>query len=402
MRMLQSQANWCPGWKLCRYVPFVKAEMKKFIGELRKDVPDAAICPRLHKRISEIKRLRYGNSELVLGWFVTEEGEDGMPVDWEAREPDNRLSDLRDLAEEIIGELQQRFENSYAELNKTLHKCLDFGNLFTALCGTRVDGKIPVDNRMFSGHGAAEFRRCVTFVSQMPHVRKRNMELGGELSAMVFWRLKKVLIEVVWGEMFHSHFWNFFKKISSTSPDGTDTFDIHNLPQEVVVEEFEVSVPKKFTLSEVFHLELSNGETMEVLFQEENVITALYCDSSFYSVIGPELCLVFDIMYAKTGTEAVAESFYHVIEKQEMDGGQSHEVLVNRSKVDWSLPPVIQCEPAFTEMAQLYIDGDKARGLKRHHVPVYKDKRSWRKNEDDLSKVVRRIVNAPVKFPFFL
>jgi hypothetical protein len=160
-----------------------------------------------------------------------------------------------------------------------------------------------------------------------------------------------VLIEVVWGKMFHSHFWNFFKKISSTSPDGTDTLEIHNLPQEVVVEEFEVSVPKKFTLSEVFHLELSNGETMEVLFQEEKIITALYCDSSFYSVIGLEFCLVFDIMYAKTGTEAVAESFYRVIEKQEMDGGQSHEVLVNRSKVDWSLPPVIQCEPALTEMA---------------------------------------------------
>ncbi len=101
------------------------------------------------------------------------------------------MSDLRDLAEGTIGEPQQHFENSNAELNKTLHKCLDFGNRFTALCGTRVDWKIPVDNRIFSEHGAAEFHRCVTFVSQMPHVRKRNMELGGELSAMVFWRLKK-------------------------------------------------------------------------------------------------------------------------------------------------------------------------------------------------------------------
>ncbi len=152
--------------------------------------------------------------------------------------------------------------------------------------------------------------------------------------------------------------------VSSTSSDGIDTLEIHNLPQEVVVEKFEVSVPKKFTLSEVFHLQLSNGETMEVLFLEKNVITALYCNSSFHSVIGPEFCLVFDIMYGKTGTEAVAESFYRVVEKHEMDGGQSHEVLVNRSKVDWSLPPVIQCEPALTEIAQLYIDGDKARGLK--------------------------------------
>ncbi len=82
--MLQSQANWCPGWKLCRYVLLVKAEASKLICKLHKDVPHAAICPRLHNLISEIKRLRYGNSELVLGWFVTEEGEDGMPVDWEA------------------------------------------------------------------------------------------------------------------------------------------------------------------------------------------------------------------------------------------------------------------------------------------------------------------------------
>jgi hypothetical protein len=74
-------------------------------------------------------------------------------------------------------------------------------------------------------------------------------------------------------------------------------------------------------------MELSNGETMEVLFQDENVISALCCDSSFYSVTGPEFCLVFDIMYTKTGTEPIAESFYHV-EKHEMvvtsQSSQSH------------------------------------------------------------------------------
>jgi hypothetical protein len=58
--------------------------------------------------------LRYGNSELVLGWSVTEEGEDGMSVEWEAQEPGGCLPYLRNLAEEIIGELEQHFENSYA------------------------------------------------------------------------------------------------------------------------------------------------------------------------------------------------------------------------------------------------------------------------------------------------
>ena len=57
----------------------------------------------------------------------------------------------------------------------------------------------------------------------------------------------------------------------------------------------------------------------------ENVITALYCDSSFYSVIGPEFCLIFDIMYAKTGTEAVAESFYRVMRFESRGSCQSFQ-----------------------------------------------------------------------------
>ena len=79
----------------------------------------------------------------------------------------------------------------------------------------------------------------------------------------------------------------------------------------------------------------------------------LYTDSSFYSAIGQEFCLVFDIFYVKSGTEAVAESFYRVVEKQEMEGGQTISVLMNRAKIDWCLPSVIQCDSAITEMAKI-------------------------------------------------
>ena len=93
---------------------------------------------------------------------------------------------------------------------------------------------------------------------------------------------------------------------------------------------------------------------------------------TLYFQIGQEFCIVFDIMYAKTATEAVAESFYRVVEAQEMDGGQSLDVLGNRTKVDWCCPSVLQCERSLTEMAKLYIDGDKSMGLQRHHIPVFK------------------------------
>ena len=61
---------------------------------------------------------------------------------------------------------------------------------------------------------------------------------------------------------------------------------------------------------------------MKVFFDEEAQIEALYTDLSFYSAIGEEFCLVFDIFYAKSGTEAVAESCYRVVEKQEMEGSR--------------------------------------------------------------------------------
>ena len=69
-----------------------------------------------------------------------------------------------------------------------------------------------------------------------------------------------------------------------------------------------------------------------------------------------------------------------------MDGGQSLDVLGNRAKVDWCCPSVLQCERSLTEMAKLYIDGDKSMGLQRHHIPVFKTKQST-----DLSKVLKRL-----------
>ena len=106
-------------------------------------------------------------------------------------------------------------------------------------------------------------------------------------------------------------------------------------------------------------------------------------------------------MYAKAGKEVIAESFYRIMETQEMDGGQNHKVLVLRSKVDWSLPTVLQCESALDGIADLYINGDKERGLKRHYLPVYKDQRSMRKS-NELSKVLARHGEMKTRLPFLL
>ena len=42
---------------------------------------------------------------------------------------------------------------------------------------------------------------------------------------------------------------------------------------------------------------------MIVVLQEE-VVTAIYTNTQFYQSIGQEFCIVFDVLFAKAGTEA--------------------------------------------------------------------------------------------------
>ena len=75
-----------------------------------------------------------------------------------------------------------------------------------------------------------------------------------------------------------------------------------------------------------------------------------------------------------------------------MDGGQSIKVLGQRAKVDWCFPPLLSSEKAIDEMAKLYLSGNKILGVKRYHVPVYRNNKSLRSN--DLSKVLTRIKDS--------
>ena len=145
------------------------------------------------------------------------------------------------------------------------------------------------------------------------------------------------------------------------------------IPENTSVTEFKKIHDGRFDLQEKYILDLDYGSSYQVVFQEENLICLLYTDQIFNSAIGREFTLVFDVFYAKTGTEAVAESFYRVMNMQEQDGDQKFETLALRSILDWCLPAVLQCEQPIKEIAKLYIEGDKKKGLKKHLIPVYQN-----------------------------
>lgn len=231
---------------------------------------------------------------------------------------------------------------------------------------------IPVNKSQYARQGAKEFSRCVEFVSRLPHVASLNLPICQENSGAVYWSMKEVLLSLIWDDNFQQLFPSYFKALNKDCK-------LHEivLPQNAFLLSFEVASTFEFNLSDVYEVTLNNHTSCMVVLQEDAIIKAIYVDASFYTKVGQEFCIVFDVMYAKTGTEAVVESFYRVVEKQEMDGGQSIPVLANRAKVDWCFPPILQCEKALAEMAKLYIHGDNSLGLKRHHVPVYKTKQTF-------------------------
>ena len=229
--MLRAQQEWCPGWKFPAFVDKVRKQITLFQQQISKSIPSKESSPLLHMHAKEIEEMRYGKSTLVLGWILEEKktrqrskhskehgsnkemqtlvGVDGTGgFTWVAREPNDCRKDLKELATGILEELDERFKNSFPELNNLLHHCLDFGILLNGVCCKRENKKkISVNQSMFAKLGAKEFSRCVAFVSHLPDVASLNLPLCEENSGEAFWPLKNVLISLVWGEAFSRVLW---------------------------------------------------------------------------------------------------------------------------------------------------------------------------------------------------
>lgn len=394
--MLRAQLLRCPGWKIASWLPLVKSRMEFFSTQVMEEKPSKSASPRLHQHAEDIARFKYKSIDLVEGWLVESE-EQGKPVSWKMREIEDCQNDLKQLAEAMVQTLQERSSVGIPDLLYTLQKCLDFGVLFSSLCGERsIDGKKPVKRADVMLVGQKEFKRCVSFVAKLPHVQElvinEGLELDAPFSDLIFWKLKSFLLEIVWGKELEQFFPKCFKRVSGESLTNVI------IPPSQVVTKF-MAEQNEFDLLDKFQVTLSSGSSFTVVLQEEEVIQMIYCNPTFIEAVGREFCILFDIFYAKAGTEAIAESFYRVMETQEKDGGQSQEVLTMRTKVDWCLPPLIQCEKSLSSIAELYIKGDKSLGLKRHFIPIYKEKNQ---SSREMSKVIERLSKEPSRLPFLV
>ncbi len=65
------------------------------------------------------------------------------------------------------------YYTGFPKLNESLHKCLDFGIQFDALCSQRTtQHEVPVSKATFAQLAAQEFKKCVAFVALLWHYVK--------------------------------------------------------------------------------------------------------------------------------------------------------------------------------------------------------------------------------------
>lgn len=135
------------------------------------------------------------------------------------RELKDCRTELADFAIALQTTLTER-SKSIPKLNELLSDCLDFGILFDGVSGDKtIAEKSSVNRNEYAQLGAASFRKCVRFVSSLPHVKKvikdEDLELGPAFSQQVFWRMKSTLINVMCGQHLESLFPKFFQEDST-------------------------------------------------------------------------------------------------------------------------------------------------------------------------------------------
>ena len=103
---------------------------------------------------------------------------------------------------------------------------------------------------------------------------------------------------------------------------------------------------RKFSLDNLYMITLADGATHEVIVSEESFYTLFYTVEEIFLDVGKEFCVALDVALGSSGCEAIVKGFYSLVKAHKKAGGQSNDVLVGRSIVDWLLPEPIACQAA--------------------------------------------------------
>ena len=363
---------------------------------------DVSAIPRFKKYLADIQAFHFCNVELLEGWQLTNQEEVLHPArgasilyNWKERNVEESIEDLRKFAEDLKHSCEARLSQGTSEVSLLLSECMDFERLLMALEGHlqgdhSLDGQSSgsirclKDRRKYLKLGKEQFDKWFNYVAFLPHVQAKAENYGRldeSCAEAVYLSFKEVMVELFWGSLREYG-------IGCLSSGGKP------LKQHFVSLAPDSSVTG---IHQPFKLTLLNGKEVVAFLDEPLLVKTLFTVKEVYSKIGPEFMIALDVAIASGGSEAIAESFYAVMGTQKQRCHQSNDIMDLRTKIDWLLPYV-------GNQTDHLVEGIAKKFLESHSSPLLRDPRSienyFKRNRK--SKVVHRITNESVKYPYLL
>lgn len=122
-------------------------------------------------------------------------------------------------------------------------------------------------------------------------------------------------------------------------------------------EEVRVSTSQRADFLKTYYTFVFPQKTYLVYFDFTSFVKAVYTNKSFYNVLQPSWCVLFDCALSLGTTEAIAESAYSSLSHHIQAGNQHNATAANRLVVDWATPDSVLAIPLFVEkVAQVLHD----------------------------------------------
>ena len=380
--MLRAQALDTPIWKLKLWWPNVKAKL------IKASHGHSQAFPRLHKALPNLKPGGlFKVVNLLEGWLIVKD--DGADAGenrfkWKAWEEFDVKADRERLAGDLADALDQPVNSVVNDPAISQLAVFDAANLVKLHCGLASEGlaKFFWPDGEIEEYGVQECKSILKIASKMPHIKSSGVNFDPRMAHLYMALIKKAIMQGIWKGICPE----WFEVVSDNEVLNKDGADLAELRYEESTE-----------LDLHFTMVFSDGKVQKVRLQEQRVYQSFYSKKEIHDIAKPPSCALLDIVLAKGGPEAIAESFYNSMQNQQQSGGQLNETLARRTKVNWCLPSLKHCDEIIEEAVALYLRGDDV--IRPHMKNTFS---SGRAKEYFVSKVVDRIDADRGRCPFLV
>ena len=287
------------------------------------------------------------------GWLITKTdsdhntpGKSAKLYTWKVREEEDIEGDHNQFALDILNAVDSRINSVISKPFLAQLEIFDAGSLVSLQCGHRQKNgnvKLSVCEGVYESYGVEESKVVMKSISNLTHIISSGMDFDKRLAHRNMLRIKEAVFAGVWNrfcpQWFRDECNNPLKK------------------RDADLVEFTLSNPDCL-FDVMYTLRYSDGEEHTAHLHEQSVYASFYSQEEVYSIAKAPSCVMVDVVLAKSGPEAIAESYYSAMRAQQQSGGQANDTLAHRTKLNWCLPSLRTCKSVIKESVQLYLKGD--------------------------------------------